>query len=231
MNFFGHAAVAGWTSDDPRWVFGSMLPDFASMCRARVEAVRDPDVRRGVELHHRTDDVFHAAPTFLDLQRDGVETLEAAGVGRGTARAVAHVGTELLIDGYLLDDADACRAYEGAIRIEAPLGIEFRRGGERFAALRARAAGYGLPEDLRDPVAVSARLRRILAPRTRLAFADGDDPAVTAWLRRTHRALGDRLDDLLGEVREGLGAVDTDARERAILPRSEFPNPRGSQRV
>ncbi len=231
VNFFGHAAVAGWISDRPRWVFGAMLPDFVSMCRARIDAVDDPEVRAGVDLHHRTDDVFHAAPTFVELQARGVEVLEAAGVGRGTARAVAHVGVELLIDGYLLDDDEACRAYRGAMGLSGSLGVRFRRGGDRFEDLRVRAASHGLPNDLRDPARVTARLRRVLAARPRLAFAEGDDGPVTEWLRDTHRALDGRLYTLLSEVRAGLGAVDTDAPRRGILRCLEFPYPRGSQRV
>lgn len=231
VNFFGHAAVAGWISEEPRWVFGAMLPDLVSMCRARIEAVDDPAIRDGVAMHHRTDDAFHGAPTFLAIQRDGVEALEARGVGRGTARAVAHVGAELLIDGLLLDDAAACAAYRGAIALRGPLEVRFRRGGDRFDALRERARAHGVPADLRDCGAVTARLRRVLGPRPRLAFAEGDDGPVTEWLDATRGRLEGELGALLSEVRQGLGAVDTDARGRAILRRPEFPLIRGSQSV
>ncbi|MCB9593490.1 MAG: hypothetical protein H6719_12220 [Sandaracinaceae bacterium] len=231
MNFFGHAAVAGWISAEPRWVLGAMLPDFVSMCRARVVAIEDPLVQAGVDMHHRTDDVFHGCPTFTALQRDGVDTLEARGVGRGTARAVAHVGTELLIDGLLLDDPAACEAYRAGVAVSGDLGIQFRRGGDRFAELRARAAGHGLPLGLRAPSDVAARLRRILASRPRLAFAEGDDDPVIEWLEATRGELEGRVDTLLTEVRDGLGAVDMDARRRAILRSREFPYSRGSESV
>ncbi|MBX3268834.1 MAG: hypothetical protein KF729_01150 [Sandaracinaceae bacterium] len=231
MNFFGHAAVAAWTSDEPRWVLGAMLPDLVSMCRARIADVEDEAVRAGVALHHRTDDAFHGAPTFVALQRDGIDALEAAGVGRGAARAVAHVGPELLIDGLLLDDPAACAAYAGAVAFEGALGLRFARGGERFEALRREAATRGLPNDLRAPPAVAARLERVLARRPRLALVAADAAPVTRWLAGARVRLERDLGRLLEEVHARLHAVDTEASARAILPRRDFPHLRGSQSV
>ena len=59
MNFFGHAIVASWTSVEPAFVLGSMVPDFANMVGARVPRVFHEGVARGVEFHHATDRVFH----------------------------------------------------------------------------------------------------------------------------------------------------------------------------
>ncbi len=206
MNFFGHATVAAWLSPDPRWVLGAMLPDFASMSRARLFGAEDAVVEAGVALHHATDDAFHGAPSFLELYARGAEALEAAGVGRGAARAVAHVGTELLLDGLLLDDPEAARCYRAAVALpREPLGLRFRDGGAaRFAALDARLREHDLPEDYRSPERVALRLEQILARRPRLAFAPDERPAVVAYLERTQGTLVHAAPRLMAEVRRGL---------------------------
>lgn len=210
MNFFGHATVAGWLCSDPRWVLGAMLPDFASMCRARLRGAADPVVAAGIALHHATDDAFHGAPSFLALYASGTEALEAAGVGRGAARAVAHIGTELLLDGFLLDDEAACAAYLEAVALpHEPLGLAFRdQGAARFAELAARVREHGLPEDYRRPERVAARLEQILARRPRLALTPADRPAVVAHLERAQAEIGRLVPQLLGEVRAGLRAPE-----------------------
>lgn len=223
MNFFGHATVACWQHRDPRWVLGAMLPDFASMSRARLRGAEDPEVAAGIAHHHATDEAFHGAPTFLELYSRGAEALEASGVGRGPARAVAHVGAELLLDGILLDDAAAGEAYLAAVALpREPLGLRFLgEGAERFAALHARLGEHGLPEDYRSPERVALRLEQILARRPRLSLSPEDRPAVTAHLHRTRDTLVTLAPRLLAEVRHGLSAgprsVDTVTFARAIL--------------
>lgn len=61
VNFFGHAAVATWSSDEAGVALGAMLPDFQSMSGARMASSPDAGVAAEVELHHRTDAVFHSA--------------------------------------------------------------------------------------------------------------------------------------------------------------------------
>jgi hypothetical protein len=195
-----------------------MLPDFASMSRTRIRGAEDPLVAAGIAFHHRTDDVFHGTETFLGIQIRGADELEARGLGRGPARAVAHVGPELLIDGLLLDDEATCEAYLAAVRATAParLGLRFAGdGGARFAQLHRRLRGYGLPEDYRCPRRVGHRLVQILARRPRLALAEGDLDAVVPWLEATRRALSARLPRLLEEVFEGLEPAGADGVEVA----------------
>ena len=206
MNFVGHAAVARWVDTDPRWLLGSMLPDFASMSRARLKGAADGVTAAGIAFHHRTDDVFHAAPTFVALQAHGVEALEACGVGRGPARAVAHVGPELLIDGLLLDDGAVRAAFLDAVRQPTgPLGLQFAGdGGGRFVRLHALLLDHGLPEDYRSASKVAARLARILSRRPRLAMAPDDVDRVTPWLEATRWQLATDLPRLMDEVRRGL---------------------------
>lgn len=194
-----------------------MLPDFLSMSRARLDNVSDPTIAEGIAFHHRTDDAFHQAGAFVELQAEGITALEASGVGRGTARAVAHVGLELLLDGFLMENEPACVGYLEAVKLEGDLGLSFRRGGERFETLRARVPRYGLPTVYQTPEGVAEQLRKILAHRPRLAFSATDAPKVIAWLSEVRPAWLARAGMLLEEVAAGVG-VDTASRARAILP-------------
>ena len=82
-------AIGGWSTG--RVVHGEAraASPSATQDQQNAEAPVDP-------LHAPFD-------TLLDLYVRGTGELEAKGLGRGPARAVAHVGTELLIDGLLLD--------------------------------------------------------------------------------------------------------------------------------
>lgn len=206
MNFFGHACVATRIDSDPRVVLGAMLPDFASMCRTRIRGADDDAVAAGIALHLATDDVFHGAPTFLAIYTSGIDALEAAGLGRGPARAVAHVGAELLLDGLLLGDPTLDAAYLEAVALPArELGLSFREGGSlRFEALHTKLREHGLPDDYRSPERVAERLEAILARRPRLALAPGDRERLIPFLEETRAWLRPRLPALLAEVHDGL---------------------------
>lgn len=208
MNFFAHAVVATALDPDPRFVLGSMLPDFASMGRAKLEHVADAVVARGVDCHHRTDDVFHRSDWFRTMCRDGERALEARGVGRGAAAAVAHVGIEMLLDGLLLELDEAADAYRSAIALDGDFGVELRRGsplGIRRVLERLRE--IGLPDDYRSPDRVATRLSQVLRDRPRLAMQPGDEARVVPWLEATRRALAPqaerRLDEVTDAVRVG----------------------------
>ena len=120
MNFLGHVFVASWRrGTEPSvapYAFGSMIPDFVGMARARVEAVDHRETADGVALHHATDDVFHGSSVFLGLLEELQRFQADRGVRRGTAMAVAHVGSELVLDGWLLDrDAEQGEQHLGAV--------------------------------------------------------------------------------------------------------------------
>lgn len=181
MNFVGHAHVALAVRDEPAFVLGAMLPDFASMCGARLVAPTHDGIAAGVALHHRTDEAFHACAEFVRLCAATSASLEARGIAWGAARAVAHVGIELLLDGLLLDDAATRDGYLRAVAALADpaLSIEVSgRGAARWPAVRERAIVHGLPDAYRDPREVADRLIRILAPRPRLAVDPGQRPVL-----------------------------------------------------
>lgn len=184
MNFFGHAVVASWTDpDDGGLALGAMLPDFQSMCGARVADVDDAAIAAGVALHHRTDAAFHRLPGFVALCREIEARLAAADVGRGPRRAVAHVGVELLLDGVLVADAVARATYLGGLA-HSTASLTWRDPGDdaRFAALHARLRDHGVPDDLARPDACASRVLRAIAHRPLLRASATEADTIRAEL-------------------------------------------------
>lgn len=211
MNFFSHAVVATWTSSDPAYVLGAMLPDFASMIGTRPPPVSHGPMADGVALHHATDDVFHVTRNFTVLTDVAEDALKAEGIQRGTAMAVAHVGVEILLDGVLAQkNAAAVVAYRAALAAgqAGDLGehIEWKddKFAGRFEEMMKRLLTYDIQETSVDPEVVTRRLRRTLAGRPRLAFGDGEMARIqawaTGWLARVEVVSG----ALVAEVRAGL---------------------------
>jgi hypothetical protein len=191
VNFFGHATLALKQSDDPRFVLGSMLPDLVSMAGVRIAQAHDPVLAAGIALHHETDARFHSAAPFTELCHAANEQLQAAGVGRATARAVGHVGTELLLDGLLSFNEQASAAYKHTLEhsVREPMHDALSLRGEATTAdlqtLLARLHRAPLPEGYRDPSFVLDRLQTILARRPRLAFQPTDLAPTLTWLTAT----------------------------------------------
>lgn len=213
MNFFGHAVVAHWFSQEPAALFGAMLPDFESMTRDRVATIDHAGVTAGVALHHRTDEVFHAAPTFVAFQATGVPALQARGLGRGPARAIAHVGVEMLLDGWLVArDALPAAPYLAALRAAGPDGLAQHlswrsdQSADRLEGIRRTLLRHGPPAAYDDPEVVGQRLAQILAPRPRLRVDAHHVPEAVEWLRHVQRRLREDAETLLEEVRTGLVA-------------------------
>jgi len=191
VNFFGHAAVASWYVASPALAptaLGAMLPDFQTMSGARTTAVADADLGAGVDLHHRTDGVFHRLPVVTGLMRELYDRLHAAGVSRGPARAASHAGMELLLDGVLVDSAAHRDAYLEALAID-PVPATFDAP-DRMAFVLGRLRQHGVPFDLRRADAVTSRIVRMTAGRPLLA-AKGDEPDK---MRRVFAGFRDRIE-------------------------------------
>jgi hypothetical protein len=217
MNFFAHAKVALWRTDNPRFVLGSMLPDLTSMLGLRVLRVDDPELAAGVAYHHATDTAFHGSPLFLELCAKGIATLSDAGVSRGAARAVAHVGTELLLDGALSHDQHArmtyTRSLEAAVRerFVDQLILDSPESSGRLHDGLGRLVGAPVPEGYRDPAFVLARLQATLARRPRLAIQESELGSVGLLVRAFQPLVVRLWPELLEQVRSAL-------REHAIRP-------------
>jgi len=212
VNFFGHATVALWSTDDPAHVFGAMVPDFAGMVGTSVSHALDHTVLQGgIDLHHQTDDAFHGAPIFIDLCRDALQAMEAIGVSRASARAVAHVGTELLLDGWLASNDAAVAAYRAAMTVGPSLipTITFRadEGSARCRWLLSRLAPAPIPHRYNETDFVAERLVLALASRPRLALTPDDAARVRALLPSLQQRVIVAAPTLIDSVRDRLSSA------------------------
>jgi hypothetical protein len=215
MNFFGHAVIARRAEAArgavrAEFVLGAMLPDFAAMLRVRPPRVTHPTLEAGVRFHHATDEAFHGADSFLEFSRLALRFLLDRGVSRGSARAVAHVGVELLLDAALAHESAASEAYlwalDAALTKSVQSHIHWKSGEyeDQFQhlclSLRARGQVRG---DASGEV-VAERLRRILAGRPRLALDDAGQSVVRDWIVAARPLIVSRAPLLVAEVERRL---------------------------
>lgn len=219
MNYYGHLTVAAWYQPSPLFALGAMLPDFTAMTRLQSPTVNHADVASGVELHHATDAVFHGAPSFLSLNRSGLQSLRARGLKRGAAMGAAHVGVELLLDGaFVSEERDHALYLEAVAAAHADsLARDGNGSGNgsvvewsdeasstRWRETCDRLARHGVPHDCRDCTRVAMRIERALGHRPRLELV-GEEPArVEEWLREIQGEVVAAAPQVLAEVRAGL---------------------------
>jgi hypothetical protein len=186
MNFFGHAVIAGRFEPHPVFVLGAMLPDFCGMLGLKAPQPHPGVLARGVHFHHVTDHAFHELASFRELYRAAVAQLDSGGVRRGTARAVAHVGVELLIDAELAENEQGRSLYFAALaaaRESEPLATSALeiQDRERLGRLAGSLAERGVAQRPATEVVVM-RLERALGSRQRLAIRADDVPLVREWV-------------------------------------------------
>ena len=218
MNFFGHGCLAAETRPDAAFVVGAMLPDLAAMAGLRVTGVAHAAADDGRRFHYATDAAFHRAAGFGELSARAAQELLDAGVRRGPARAIAHVGVELLLDGWLAEVHGVPAAYDAALALGPRLAgaIAFHAAGaagllevcERVASAPHAHAAWC------EPARLGSRLARILGPRPLLALERSELPAVTAWAAAARGEVARAAPALLAEVRAALsyGASREEAR-------------------
>ncbi len=207
VNYFGHAAVSSWSDPSPGRALGAMLPDFAGMCRAQLGESRDPEVAAGIALHHATDHAFHELAPVTALMHELDGHLARLGCARGPRRAVAHVGIELLLDGMLVGEAGYRASYLAAIGCD-PARVTWRDadGAARFTVLIERLRGFGVPDDLREPAAITSRLARVLGPRPLIAPSPADLRAIGKALVEQQPRVAIAADTVLRGLRAALDA-------------------------
>jgi hypothetical protein len=213
VNFVGHIAVgaAVASGDDAEFLVGTAVPDFASMARTRLRGAAPGALADGITLHHATDRAFHADEWFLALERDLRAGLLADGLPDGGARACAHVGVELLLDGALLSETDVASAvssvYEGigepsdaVVELAAPL--ERARWHEHLVGISQRLD----PTSYSDADAVGRRLHTITSRRPRLAFPPTMVETVCARLHTLQPRISDGAQDVLRRASRAVAA-------------------------
>ncbi len=209
MNYFGHAAVASWSApSEPGVMLGAMLPDFCGMCGARIAAADEATVAGGIALHHATDAAFHRLPAVTGLMRELDEELQRTGCARGPRRAVAHIGVELLLDGVLVDEPGYRAAYLAGLAHQPALRWRDPEGGPRFAALLDRLRDRGVPDDLRRPEAITARVHRVLAHRPLLAPSPGELGGIRDALAAVQPRIAVAAETIVRALRAALAAAD-----------------------
>ncbi len=205
MNFFGHAVVAAWTDDGASHLLGSMLPDFEGMTGVPLLGVDDPDVQRGIDLHHRTDHRFHRARSFIALCERALEDMTKLKIRRGTARAVAHVGSELFLDGLLAKRPEHVDRYLDALEAGPRLRLDWKDRGHAFARLHSRLSLWGAPKEYAEPAFVLDRLVDSLGRRPALAPTEEETKRLEEFLPRLRQRTENAALELLDELRSGLG--------------------------
>jgi hypothetical protein len=216
MNFFGHAALAAshFTEQDPPIdgqllpvvCLGSMLPDFIGMLRLGRPTVQDATLAIGVAFHHGTDEVFHDLASFHRLSRQAFAWLSDHDMPRGPARAVAHIGIEMLLDEVMAADEFARNAYRAALRVplSALVAFSIPTDAERLAglqeALLTRADNYTQP----TPELVAERIRRTLAGRPRLAVDEAGQALLGSWVTLTRPLVWAEAPEVLATLRARL---------------------------
>jgi hypothetical protein len=176
VNFVGHHEVAARLGLAADARLGAMLPDLATMLGVRLQReLVAPAVAEGVAVHHATDAVFHDDTRVRSVMASLGAALSDAGVSRGSARAIGHVGYEMLLDATAtaplaaaLDESRAAAA-SNALH-DHPQWPVMRRH------LATRRARYD------DVEWVAERLFHILDRRRRLRFPRAQIPDVAAAL-------------------------------------------------
>lgn len=195
MNVHGHLEVAARCGADAATQVGAALPDLAAMLRVRLDhEAMPPELRTGVALHHRTDGAFHDHPVVRVEMARLSDALRARGLDRGAARAIGHVGYEMLLDatvprdrlGAVLDAVDAAV-------IDLALGAP-----PQWHELRGHLIGGAARHDA--PAWVAERLFHILDRRPRLRFAVAQLPAVADVLAERAPVIHAQAPEVVADV-------------------------------
>lgn len=219
MNYFGHALIAAAVNRDPEFVLGATLPDLSSMLRIRLDPSLSGELLAGVRFHHDTDRAFHESRVFRGLQRASFSRLLGLGVRRGTARATAHVGIELLLDVALahrvaertqslpLDHAGEHYrlAMQRGSLLETWVTHHQQREAAQLVALCTRLERAGADAFRVTPYEAMQLLERTLARRPRLAVGKADSALVHSWASAAFSDTESALPQLLGELEKALG--------------------------
>jgi hypothetical protein len=224
MNLVGHVAVAVRSDPDaaPGLLAGAMLPDLAAIARIRLvasaPATPADDAMRGltdgIALHHASDAVFHASSWFHRHNQGLRDALLDAGIDRGAARACAHAGLEMLLDGRLVEDHAVVGATDSAFDALSTSGAA------RAAAAAAVAPGDAAiwldrldqlgrsldPRSYRSAMNVAHRLHRMTRGRARIELRAEHVARVADALGAYRPVVAHDSERVVDDVIQGLAA-------------------------
>ncbi len=169
-------------------MLGSALPDICNIAQVKLQnRSESEDLAQGIDLHHRTDSVFHSHSWFRKIMSETMQNLLDKGVKRGPARACAHVGPELLLDGALLEQhsvrTDTHQAFKHIPSVLHDLATMVNKtDADRWTTTLTRLSEQPQPTEHGDPELVAVRLERILRHRPRLALPPTSIPLVASTL-------------------------------------------------
>jgi len=213
MNYFGHAVIAHRIQPRPAFVLGSMLPDLVQLTDDPLTGIVDAELLAGIDLHHRTDALFHGSPTFVDLCREALTKARAVGVRKGPARAMTHLVVELIIDAELAQEDAAREAYMSALASRPGDLVGRARLVEGLDWLLARGPGVHNA----SPTRLATVLASALRGRARLEPDAGEiSAALGVWTdlcERVNAALPALLSDLGPLFPSATGAAAAPANE------------------
>jgi hypothetical protein len=204
VNFVAHAVVAEALGCSPLEAFGSMVPDLANMVGAMTGVRSAPNLpvaslQHGSSVHVATDEAFHHHQTFVGLTRMAAATMDGR---RHVNTAAAHVGIELMIDGWLLQDSSS-EPYPVALATASP----FCHG--PWAELIGYLVDDNPTRHYRTVKGCAERTWRILGGRRVLAQGRPSVEALTAGLREVEAevaaAFGDLVRDVIVGTRSAIG--------------------------
>ncbi|MGH9242966.1 MAG: hypothetical protein ACRD29_01340 [Acidimicrobiales bacterium] len=209
MNFLGHAYVAlGLGSEDPVFVLGAVLPDLVSMARVRlIRSHLHGPLHDGVRCHVDADAAFHSNGEFVGGAAALRTELTDIGLRTGPARAIGHVGWELLLDGALIGST-AETAFRRAVDVgEVAVAAVDSPHRARWRAFLSRwDAASPLRYD--DPEWVGQRILVMLARRPRLRLAEAQLPEVVDVLERHAPVVRSVAHDVLSDTVDAVGRGD-----------------------
>lgn len=208
MNFAAHAVVADRLTGHPDVALGAVVPDLLPHSGAVAARPFPEAVEVGRRLHHATDAVFHRHPVFLALQRAVYDELTRGGVARGPARAAAHLGVELLLDGALVTSGSASAFDALWARLRAPdqtvRALVVASNAPAWEAWLAAFTGFLEPARYADPVYSAARIERILRHRPRLSLPVDHVSRLVDVLAAINPTVHDRAREMVGGLVDAL---------------------------
>jgi hypothetical protein len=208
MNYFGHVALAGRFSGSAEFLFGSMLPDWAGIVGCATPQCAHAAVQLGVSFHLISDAEFHQAPIFRTRVSDICRQLESRGMRKAPARAVSHVGFELLLDAELGKTPIHMAAFQAALRVAGPNAIgahlkwSSRDASDRFENLRLRLIERNSCRDFFAADRIVDRLVYTLRRRPRLCLLASERDILREWINHHFVPAPDELVSLWVQVCE-----------------------------